>query len=275
MRDEGLLELRITHYALRIMKYALRITHYALLTTIVLLSGIVPAMAQDDIARQKAEINKIKKDNDYIYAEATLPNQQQAIDLAQDILYQNINEYVAKKRSFAGAGQVVTVNTNYVTEKITLPRGNMYRAFLYVDKDDIIPASNVAVSNTSSTTTPVKVGTPTKALEEKKPQPETNSKGTATKTNRNAVISQLLQLKNFQEAKTRLKQMKSDGQIAAYDMYQELSSPADYLLIVFDAQGSIKALLSEGSKRTNLQTSRVDDLKKYKGCGAIGVKIKN
>lgn len=233
----------------------------------------VSAQSQADIEKQKATINKIKKNtSDYIYAETTLPDAKSALDLAQDLLYQNINEYVANRRKFAEAGKVVTVNTNYVTEKITLPRGNMFRAFLYVNKDDIIPASNVAVTSSNTTAKAVTVGTPTNAAP-KTTTKEPETKRVVAKPSRNAIINSLLQLKSFQDAKKQLKTMKSKGEISSYDMYENLTNPQSCLLLVFDANGNIRALLSDGAKRINLQTSRADDLRKYKGCGAIGIEL--
>ena len=102
-------------------------------------------LAQNTVDEKKREINAIKKNSDYIYAEATMADQQAAIDLAKEILYQNVNEWVAKQKKFASASNLITVNTNYSVEDMTLPRGNWYRAFMYVKKSDIIPAGNVSV----------------------------------------------------------------------------------------------------------------------------------
>lgn len=107
---------------------------------------IIPSVAQKTTDEKKKEINVIKKSADYIYAEATMADQQAAMDLAKEILYNNVNEWVAKQKKFAGLDKVVTANTNYTIEDVTLPRGNWFRAFMYVRKKDIIPVENATVS---------------------------------------------------------------------------------------------------------------------------------
>jgi hypothetical protein len=94
------------------------------------------------VEEQKKKIASIKKNSNYIYAEVTTTDQQQAIDLATEMLHNNVNEWAAKKKKFAGSSKIITKNTNYDVEQITMPRANMFRAFMYVKKSDIIPAEN-------------------------------------------------------------------------------------------------------------------------------------
>ncbi|MDO4160246.1 MAG: hypothetical protein Q4D41_07310 [Prevotellaceae bacterium] len=150
---------------------------------IIMAIAIIPfSSAQNNVEDQKKEINKIKKNSSYIYSEATLANKQEAIDLAKDLLYQNINEWVAKQKKFADASKVVTVNTNYSVEEMTLPRGNMHRAFMYVKKTDIIPVTNVSVtdlyeSKVEDTNANTENATTGSAQTETEQKPETSSYG--------------------------------------------------------------------------------------------------
>ena len=202
------------------------------------------ASAQKSVEEQKKEINKIKKSSSYIYGEATLADKQAAIDLAKDILYQNVNEWVSKQKKFAGSSNVVTVNTNYAVEDMMLPRGNMFRAFMYVKKNDIIPANNVTVTDTPDmqVKTAAKPGVSTVT-------PIGNPKV-------DAVVSEIIKGENT-------------GQLSA-----ALTSPENYLMVIFTGEGNIQAVLSEGVGRTNMKTGKADAISNYKGCGAIGVKIK-
>ena len=52
--------------------------------------------AQQTTDEQKKEINRIKKSADYLYGEATLATEEEAKDLAVELLYKNINEYCKK-----------------------------------------------------------------------------------------------------------------------------------------------------------------------------------
>lgn len=217
--------------------------------------------AQTSVEDQKKEINKIKKSSSYIYAEATLADKQAAIDLAKDILYQNVNEWVSKQKKFAGSNSVVTVNTNYAVDDMTLPRGNMYRAFMYVKKSDIIPASNVTVTETPE----MQVAADGK--------PSSKVEVIAGDTEASAVVSELLKAENTGQLSAVLKQLKQQGKVSDYNKLSALSQPEGYFMVIFTREGNIEAVLSDGADRVNMKTGQADKIANYKGCGAIGVKI--
>ena len=234
-----------------------RITAVAL-SAVALFSSV---SAQTSVEDQKKEINKIKKSSSYIYAEATLADKQAAIDLAKDILYQNVNEWVSKQKKFAGSNSVVTVNTNYAVDDMTLPRGNMYRAFMYVKKSDIIPASNVTVTETPE----MQVAADGK--------PSSKVEVIAGDPNASAVVSELLKAENTGQLSAVLKQLKQQGKVSHYNKLSALSQPEGYFMVIFTREGNIEAVLSDGADRVNMKTGQADKIANYKGCGAIGVKI--
>ncbi|MBP3511249.1 MAG: hypothetical protein J6K19_04315 [Prevotella sp.] len=237
--------------------YFKRITAVAL-SAVALFSSV---SAQTSVEDQKKEINKIKKSSSYIYAEATLADKQAAIDLAKDILYQNVNEWVSKQKKFAGSNSVVTVNTNYAVDDMTLPRGNMYRAFMYVKKSDIIPASNVTVTETPE----MQVAADGK--------PSSKVEVIAGDTEASAVVSELLKAENTGQLSAVLKQLKQQGKVSDYNKLSALSQPEGYFMVIFTREGNIEAVLSDGADRVNMKTGQADKIANYKGCGAIGVKI--
>lgn len=217
--------------------------------------------AQNTVDEKKREINAIKKNSDYIYAEATMAEQQAAIDLAKEILYQNVNEWVAKQKKFASASNLITVNTNYSVEDMTLPRGNWYRAFMYVKKSDIIPAGNVSVMKIAQ-----------KESEMKKDVSMVPTVKSAS--SEDIVKNQLLECRNTGQLSTLLKNLKAEGKVSDYRKLNDLTSPETYIIAIFSKEGVIRAILSEGAERTNLKTGRPDQISNYKGNGAIGIKIK-
>ena len=217
--------------------------------------------AQNTVDEKKREINAIKKNSDYIYAEATMADQQAAIDLAKEILYQNVNEWVAKQKKFASASNLITVNTNYSVEDMTLPRGNWYRAFMYVKKSDIIPAGNVSVMKIAQ-----------KESEMKKDVSMVPTVKSAS--SEDIVKNQLLECRNTGQLSTLLKNLKAEGKVSDYRKLNDLASPETYIIAIFSKEGVIRAILSEGAERTNLKTGRPDQISNYKGNGAIGIKIK-
>lgn len=224
--------------------------------TIVLCCMMVLALAvfSQSVEEQKKMINTIKKSSSYIYAETTLDNEQEALDLAQELLYQRINEYIATKRKFKDAKETVVINQNYVSEQIKLPRGNMFRAFMYVKKSDIIPTENAVVGHVET--------------EEYKQSTEFIQDKTEN------VIKLLCELKTLEDMRSELARLKHEDMIVSYAKYSELVSPENFILIIYDKQGQVKAVLSEGKQRTNLNTNQPDNISNYKGTGAVGVKLK-
>lgn len=231
------------------------------LTLAVALFSYTSIFAQSTVDEKKKEINAIKKNSDYIYAEATMADQQAAIDLAKEILYQNVNEWVAKQKKFAGASNVITVNTNYSVEDMTLPRGNWFRAFMYVKKSDIIPAGNVAVMKV--------VQKEPEAAEAAPAEPAAKAESPE-----DIIKKQLLECQNTGQMSTLLKNLKAEGKIADFQKLNTITSPEEYVIAIFSKEGVIRAILSEGAERTNLKTGQPDQISNYKGNGAIGIKIK-
>ena len=231
------------------------------LTLAVALFSCTSIFAQSTVEEKKKEINAIKKNSDYIYAEATMADQQAAIDLAKEILYQNVNEWVAKQKKFAGASNVITVNTNYSVEDMTLPRGNWFRAFMYVKKTDIIPAGNVAVMKV--------VQKEPEAVEAAPAEPAVKQESPE-----DIIKKQLLECENTGQLSTLLKNLKAEGKVTDYQKLNSIASPEGYIIAIFSKEGVIRAILSEGAERTNVKTGQPDQISNYKGNGAIGIKIK-
>ena len=180
--------------------------------TIVLCCMMVFALASfsQSVEEQKRKINAIKKSNSYIYAEATLASEQEALDLAQELLYQRV---------------------------------------------DIIPTENAVVGR----------------VETKEDEPSTVE---FIQDNTEDVLTTIRNLRTLEEMRSELSRLKQEDKIASYAKYSELASPENFILIIYNKQGLVKAVLSEGKQRTNLNTNQPDSISNYKGTGAVGVKLK-
>lgn len=86
-------------------------------------------------------------------------------------------------------------------------------------------------------------------------------------------IQRLLALKLYDEVKPCLDAMKSEGKVLEYARYAKLAQPEDYVLIIYNQQGEVEAILSEGTERVNFRTNVSDGVSNYRGRGAIGVKF--
>lgn len=225
--------------------------------TITLCCMMVLALASfsQSVEEQKKKINTIKKSSSYIYAEATLDNEQEALDLAQELLYQRINEYIVTKKKFKDAKETVVINQNYASEQIRLPRGNMFRAFMFVKKSDIIPTVNAVVGR----------------VETKEDEQSTIE---FVQDDTEDIITTIRNLRTLEDMRSELARLKQEDKIVSYAKYSELASPENFILIIYNKQGLVKAVLSEGKQRTNLNTNQPDNISNYKGTGAVGVKLK-
>lgn len=210
---------------------------------------------------QKKEINKIKKSSLYLYAETTMPDKEEAMMTAIDMLKDEAQRWVSEKKKKQETDvdwEVVMTNVTQSYNKIELPRGNMYRAFAYVKKSDVITGKNVIVSD---------VKMPESEVEEIKEAPDPQP------AEQPEAIKRLLALKMYDEVPACVETLKKKGLITEYNRYASLPNPDDYVLIIYNRAGEVEAILSEGAERINMRTLQADGVANYKGRGAIGVKL--
>lgn len=210
---------------------------------------------------QKKEINKIKKSSLYLYAETTMPDKEEAMMTAIDMLKDEAQRWVSEKKKKQETDvdwEVVMTNVTQSYNKIELPRGNMYRAFAYVKKSDVITGKNVIVSD---------VKMPESEVEEIKEAPDPQP------AEQPEAIKRLLALKMYDEVPACVETLKKEGLITEYNRYASIPNPDDYVLIIYNRAGEVEAILSEGAERINMRTLQADGVANYKGRGAIGVKL--
>lgn len=210
---------------------------------------------------QKNTIATVKRSSEYVYAEATCETADEAYKAA-----------MASFRSKAGG------RTGQPT-RIQLTRGNMIRVFLYARRSEQSAQSTKSTTAPSSTTAPVKATTPSNTAAPTKASTPSNTaahSGNAPQSNnsRDAAIAELCSIQTLSELKTTLSRMQAENKVASYASYSKLATPENFILIIYDAQGAVKAVLSEGRERTNLKTKATDSIRNYKGMGAVGVKLK-
>lgn len=205
---------------------------------------------------KKKEINRIKKNSLYIYAEATAATEEEAKDLAEEILYQEINEWAATQKQLRKGNNFLVRNRKELWSTMSLPRGNMYRSFIYVKKSNILPADNTEViCNNSPSPTTVDTGKPAAVT-----YPET--------------VMQIAACQEYTEMAALIKDMEDRALIGHYARYASLSNPENYYLAIYDKTGKVRAVLTPGHERINVTTGKADAVTNYAGCGAIGFTLK-
>lgn len=230
------------------------------------------AQTADDVAKN---INKIKRDTTYIYGETTMKDLSEAYNGARAILEMKVGDWVRSQHPDEGI-EVCIVKAKEHFIQLETRRGDFYRAFVYVQKSDILPiadksevtvldVSPIAVENQAKPS--IAFGTTEEKLEETVVETPTLELTSTEK--------EMRQIRSFYDVEPYINGMKSKGRIKAYGKYATMPEDEDCHLFVYDQQGNISALLRKsGTKQYNLNTLKEDNVKNHKNCGAIWFQMK-
>lgn len=101
--------------------------------------------AQEPTSKQ---INQIKRDTCYLYAEATMENADEALSVARELLMQQVQEYIDGQPKLSKAGNVLVKDMGSNSQSLSMMRGPMHRMFVYVKKSNIEMVGNaVTIKN--------------------------------------------------------------------------------------------------------------------------------
>lgn len=227
------------------------------------MTGVAGAQQTDEM---KKEINRVKKSTLYLYAETTMSDKEEALSTAMEMLEKEVQRWVQTQRRKDGQeSDLVLTNIGRISNKMELPRGDMYRAFVYIKKSDVIVSRNTKVAKMEETDSG------------ELPDGEFRSHyepvgGTVVEIYPEAV-QRLLVLAKFEEIEPCLSALKREGKVKEYGRYASLPDPSEYMLVIYNRNYKVVAVLNEGKERMNLKTNRPDSVANYKGCGAVGVKL--
>ena len=99
---------------------------------------ICKAQTAADVAKI---INKVKRDTMFIYAEATMKDLNEAYNGARAILEMKVGDWVREQHPSEGI-EVCIVKAKEHFLQLETRRGDFYRAFVYVRKNDIMPVAD-------------------------------------------------------------------------------------------------------------------------------------
>lgn len=232
------------------------------------------------------EINKIKRNPLYIYAESTMESESEARDVAYEMLMQQVEEYVASKRKLNKADNVLIKDIKSKGESMTMMRGTMYRVFVYVKKTDIEGVENTTVINAPSGTTIavsndpqtiVNVGNipPRTTISESDiavelPEGETGDVASPLSGWKQDAINSLLECEDINAVRARLNRLKAQYKVKNYGTADRCPSREKAFWVVFDDNGSIISILGEGAgERYDFKRHTTSSLDSYKGMSAI------
>lgn len=245
-----------------------------------------------------SDINRLKRDKDYLYGEATLDTKEAALKLAYELLEVEIKNWALSKNDKISS--VLASKVYDYADTIVLKRHNMVRAFAYVKKSNLkvvkgkdirvdvnndVPLSKpldevphkesahvISVSQVDNTT---QIEPAKPAIEKSKDIDPLIESMVNLPTQEYKILQKLKGVTSFYDLERTMKPLKAAGEITDYGKYTTMTDPANCYLIIYDQQATVKAILGKGvEKRKNLKTGIDDTEKNYHGCGAIWFKIK-
>lgn len=220
------------------------------------------------------DINKVKRDTMYIYAEATMKDLNEAYNGARAILEMKVGDWVRDQHPTEGI-EVCIVKAKEHFVQLETRRGDFFRAFVYVKKSDIMPVadkSEVTVFEVAPVDKPNQIGAkPAIIVTEEAPQKEEKQQSIELTSDE----KQMTLIRSFYDVEPYIKGLKSNGKLKAYGKYATMPLSEDCHLFIYDKQGNISALLRKsGENQFNLNTLKEDNVKNYKNCGAIWFQLK-
>ena len=217
-----------------------------------ILSATISAQSTDEVKKQ---IANVKKNGQYIYADAVATTQDEAAGLAEERLYDEIKKWAASMKKMQGKS-ITVGDTKKFHSSLSLPRGNKFLTFIFVKKSDLAHGNNASVAISSQ----VSKLSPQQASVVQRVWPE--------------VVTTIASYTEYVPMATKIKELKAAGRIGHYARYGNLERPESYYLVIYDQQGRVLTVLAPGKERINVKTGKNDTLTNYSGCGAIGFVVK-
>lgn len=225
------------------------------------ITSFISAYGQETNATEAMkEINKIKLDGGYIWAEGTAKTKKEALENAQAVLTFEIQNWLKANGKTDVAGVVMPTNDQCL--KIQTMRRSLHRAFVYVEKNAIMPYNK---------------GEKVIVIEKNEGKKE-KVKDTSKKQKLESTYEEIYTPSAFENAMLTLK--KSDEidnfvnrpDITRHGTYKNRPSTGEYHIFIYNKEGEIPACLkfSEG-KLINVATGKEDSFDNYKGCGGYWV----
>ncbi|MBO4802009.1 MAG: hypothetical protein J5545_09130 [Bacteroidaceae bacterium] len=253
------------------------ILHSALF--ILLFASLLPVSAQQNADAVK-NINAVKRDTTYLYAEATMSHPDSAFFGAKAILEMKVKDWV-KVRYPADSVDVCIAKAKEHSFEIHTRRGQLFRAFVYVNKRDILPVTDrnevvvFQVSQSASEQTP---STPVEIISEDAPVTEEQS----ASEKEPVVITlteeeqKMIGINNLSELNTYVSKLRNSQRLNGYGKHRTMPKDQFCHIFVCDKQGTVLARLRHQSDDTciNLTTLQPDTVENYH-TGAIWFQIKD
>lgn len=233
-------------------------TALALFTSVAL-----PVQAQEQTEAEAAEkINEIKLDGGYIWAEGTsATSKQEALENAQAVLQYEIQNWLSEPGQSDIAKVVAPTADKYL--KIETQRRTIHRAFIYVDKQQLMSINGddklMVVERREE---PVQQDVePVESVPAEEPVAEAAVEEVYTPS---ALENEMLRVKKFAEIDTFIRRHG----ITQTGKYKDRPTTGTYYIFIYNRSSEVPACLKVSDEKIiNVATGAVDGFVNYKGCG--------
>lgn len=204
------------------------------------------------------DINAIKRDTSYIYAESTMRDVIEAQSGARSILELKVTDWIRTHYPNELLDTCLAKVSEY-WKTLVSKRGKYNRVLVFIKKDQIVsmPVNNDELISSKQTDEIVPVT-------DAKESPWT------------AVEETMASVSSFKDIEPFVVKLKEEGRLHAYGKYASLPEEAVCHIFVYNKGGAVVAVLrqSEDGTYNNLRTNESDNIKNYKNCGAIWLQLK-
>lgn len=234
-------------------------------------------LAQTTTQNAIQEINQIKRNSDvYYFAEATAQTWEEALENAKTLLSAQIEMWAKTEQSGNPVETYIARASEHLFE-IKATRGQLFRAFVYVKKSEVLALS----SNEDVLVVPIKgeespsVTLVTPVQEEKEEEKEEEPTIQVEIRELSAFEKEILSVSSFSKISDFIRTLQSSNKISKMGKYSDMPQDEECYLFVYNPQGEIPAYMHKTTKGYfNLKTKTQDDIKNYKGCGALWFQLK-
>ena len=208
-----------------------------------------------------ADINVIKRDTSYIYAESTRLDAVEALSDARIILEIKLQDWLRYKHIKEDASSLIS-NSKERWLSLLTKRGKYKRVFVYVSKRDVLPMPEtleaVTLDAVSLSEEPVVVPEDVRTFE------LTNEE------------EEMAAITGFADIEPYVKGLKNEGKLRAYGKYASLPEDDACHIFIYDRDGDVVAVIRQTADghQYNLRTKNDDNVRNYKNCGAIWLQLK-
>lgn len=228
------------------------------------------------------EINRIKLDTQhYLYAEITMADWLKAYDNAKILLKEKVEVWLKEQQPNDDVmAYIAKCDENFL--QIKAQRGNMYRAFVYLKKSDILTFSEnrQIISDVLKKDEPAVFSQNDEVVN----QENTTEKSSEIAEQKEAKIEKSLyvlteeekamaQITRFDAIQSYLINQKQKGKVNEYGKYASRPDTGKYYMFIYNKNGDVPAcLVNIDGTIVNLSTGEYDSIESYKNCGAIWFK---